>query len=54
MAALGCACLWPLHSQQNGLLVWAVSLPLFLFGVLGILACAFGCNRCVVRLYGSA
>ena len=46
--------IWQFHARESGLFVWALGLPLGAVGLLGVAASVVGCDRCVVRLYGSA
>jgi hypothetical protein len=46
--------IWEFNNGGNGLLAWAIGLPMSALGIVGVMAAISGCNRCVVRLYGSA
>lgn len=44
--------LWLTANHPNAWELWLIAVPLFLFSVLGLLGAIWGCNSCVVRLYG--
>jgi len=44
--------LWFSASNPNAWGLWLFAVPLFLFSILGLLGAIWGCDSCVIRLYG--
>jgi hypothetical protein len=43
---------WQFAGHANQWVLWIVGIPVLLFSILGVLVAFWGCNACVMRLYG--
>jgi hypothetical protein len=43
---------WYFATREDAWSLWVFGAPFFLFFALGVVGAAWGCNSCVVRLYG--